>query len=254
MSLEGSRILITNDDGINAKGIKVLEEIAKTFSKDIWIVAPETEQSATGHSLTITSPLRIRKTGRQKFAINGTPTDSVLLGIKKIITGKAPDIILSGINAGANLGDDITYSGTVAAAMEGVLLGIPAIALSQSRVNGQNVRWMAAKKYAPSIIKKLVSEGWARNVLMNVNFPNLSLSEVSSVEITVQGRRKIGGSIVTGRDPRGHDFVWIGTERNEDISYKGSDLNAISEGRISITPLGLDLTHRKSIKRLNKLF
>ena len=254
MSLEGSRILITNDDGINAPGVKVLEEIAKTFSQDIWIVAPETEQSATGHSLTITSPLRIRKTGRQKFAVSGTPTDSVLLGIKKIIRDKVPDIILSGINAGANLGDDITYSGTVAAAMEGVLLGIPSIALSQSRVYGKNVRWTAAKKYAPSIIKKLVSERWPRNVLMNVNFPDLSLGEVSRIDITVQGRRKIGETIVSGRDPRGHEFVWIGTERNEDNSYKGSDLNAISEGRISITPLGLDLTHSKSMKRLNELF
>ena len=254
MSLVGSRIFITNDDGINAPGLKVLEEIAKNFSKDVWVVAPETEQSATGHSLTITSPLRVRKTGRQKFAISGTPTDSVLLGIKHIITGKVPDIILSGINAGANLGDDVTYSGTVAAAMEGVLLGIPSIALSQSRVYGKNVRWTAAKKYAPSILKKLGSEGWARNVFMNVNFPDLSPGEVSRVEITVQGRRKIGETIVKGRDPRGDDFVWIGTERNEDISYKGSDLNAISEGRISITPLGLDLTHRNSMKRLNELF
>ena len=248
------RILITNDDGINAPGLKVMEEIAKTLSKDIWVVAPETEQSATGHSLTITSPLRIRKTGQQKFAVNGTPTDSVLLGIKNIIIGAAPDMILSGINAGANLGDDITYSGTVGAAMEGVLLGIPSIALSQSRVNGKKVRWTAAKKYGPSIIKNLVSAGWERNVFMNVNFPDLSVGEVSRVDITVQGRRKIGESILTGRDPRGHDFVWIGTERNEDISYKGSDLNAVNAGRISITPLGVDLTHRKSMKRLNELF
>ena len=143
MDLSQARILVSNDDGINAPGIKVLEKIAKTLSDDVWVVAPESEQSASGHSLTLTLPLRVRRISRRKFAVNGTPTDSVLLAVQNIIKGKRPDLVLSGVNAGGNLGEDVTYSGTVAAAMEGALLGIPSIALSQARVYGESVRWGA---------------------------------------------------------------------------------------------------------------
>ena len=254
MDLRRARILVSNDDGINAPGIKVLERIAKSLSDDVWIVAPESEQSASGHSLTLTLPLRVRRISRRRFAVNGTPTDSVLLGIQHIVPGRRPDLLLSGVNAGGNLGEDITYSGTVAAAMEGALLGIPSIALSQVRVYGENVRWAAAEHHAPDVIRRLVATGWQRNVLMNVNFPDVAPDEVSGIEITVQGRRKIGDAITTGRDPRGYDYVWIGTERDEDPSFRGSDLKAVNEGRISITPLCLDLTHRTTMTALRKTF
>ena len=254
MRLRGARILVSNDDGINAPGLKVLEKIAKSLSDDVWVVAPESEQSASGHSLTLTLPLRVRKINTRKFAVNGTPTDSVLLAVQHIIPGKKPDLVLSGVNAGGNLGEDITYSGTVAAAMEGALLGIPAIALSQVRVYGENVRWAASEHHAPGVIRKLVREEWPPNVLINVNFPDLPAANVGNTEVTVQGRRKIGDAVTTGTDPRGYDYVWIGTERNEDPSFKGSDLKAVNEGRISITPLCLDLTHRRTMISLRKVF
>lgn len=254
MDLRQARILVSNDDGINAPGIKVLEKIAKSLSDDVWVVAPESEQSASGHSLTLTLPLRVRRISKRKFAVNGTPTDSVLLGVQHIISGKKPDLVLSGINAGANLGEDITYSGTVAAAMEGTLLGIPSIALSQARTYGENVRWAATEHYADGVIRKLVAQEWPHNVLMNVNFPDAPPADVGKTEITVQGRRKIGDAITTGRDPRGYDYVWIGTDRNEDPSFKESDLKAVNEGRISVTPLCLDLTHRRSMAKLREVF
>ena len=254
MRLRSARILVSNDDGINAPGLKVLERIARSLSDDVWVVAPESEQSASGHSLTLTLPLRVRKIGARKFAINGTPTDCVLLAVQHIIPGKPPDLVLSGINAGGNLGDDITYSGTVAAAMEGALLGIPAIALSQVRVYGEKVRWAASEHHGPTIIRKLLRVKWSHNVLMNVNFPDLPAAQVGQIEITVQGRRKIGDTVTTGRDPRGYDYVWIGTERNEDPLFEGSDLKAVNEGRISITPLCLDLTHRRTLTSLRAVF
>ena len=254
MELGGARILVTNDDGINAPGLKVLERLARRLSDDVWVVAPESEQSASGHSLTLTLPLRIRKVSKRKFAVNGTPTDSVLLGVQKIIGGRRPDLVLSGVNAGGNLGEDITYSGTVAAAMEGTLLGIPSIALSQVRVYGENVRWAATEGHGEAVIRRLVKAGWARNILLNVNFPDVAADLVGDVEVTVQGRRKIGDAITTGTDPRGYEYVWIGTERNEDPSFRGSDLKAVNEGRISVTPLCVDLTHRRSMAKLRRAF
>ena len=254
MRLRDARILVSNDDGINSPGLKVLEKIAKSLSSDVWVVAPESEKSASGHSLTLTQPLRVRKINGQKFAVNGTPTDSVLLAVKYIMLGKKPDLVLSGINAGGNLGEDITYSGTVAAAIEGTLQGIPAIALSQVRVYGEKVGWGASMKYGPEVIQKLVRKQWPNNVLMNVNFPDLSEKGVVRTEITVQGRRKIGDTVLEGRDPRGCDYLWIGTERREDPSFKGSDVKAINEGRISITPLCIDLTHRPTMTSLRRVF
>ena len=254
MDLRQARILVSNDDGVNAPGLRVLEKIAKKISDDVWVVAPESEQSASGHSLTLTLPLRVRRILRQKFAVNGTPSDSVLLAVKHIITGKPPDLVLSGVNAGGNLGDDITYSGTVAAAMEGALLGIPSIALSQVGVYGESIRWGPTEHHAERIVRRLVLEEWPRNVLINVNFPDVPVHEVGSTEITVQGRRKIGDVVTSGLDPRGHGYVWIGTSRDEDPSLRRSDLKAVNEGRISVTPLCLDLTHGRSIARLQKLF
>lgn len=199
-------------------------------------------------------PLRVRQISRRKFAVNGTPTDSVLLGVQHIIRGRRPDLVLSGVNAGGNLGEDITYSGTVAAAMEGALLGIPSIALSQVRIYGEHVRWSVAEHHAESVIRRLVEVDCAKGILLNVNFPDVAADQVGGVEVTVQGRRKIGEAVTSGTDPRGHAYVWIGVERTEDPSFRGSDLKAVNEGRISVTPLGLDLTHRKSMATLREAF
>ncbi len=254
MDLSRARILISNDDGIHAPGLKVLEKIARSLSNDVWVVAPETEQSASGHSLTLTLPLRVRKISARRFAINGTPTDSVLLAVNHILRDHKPDLVLSGINAGGNLGEDITYSGTVAAAMEATLLGIKAIALSQVRRNGKAVRWAPGADHAADIIRRLIATGWPRNVVINVNFPDVAASAVTGVAITRQGRRKIGGRLNQGTDPRGNPYIWIGTERDEDPSFPGSDLEAVHAGKISITPLGLDLTHAPTMTALKKVF
>lgn len=254
MDLSRARILVSNDDGIHAPGLKLLEKIARSLSNDVWIVAPETEQSASGHSLTLTLPLRIRKVSARRFAINGTPTDSVLLAVNHILRDHKPDLVLSGVNAGGNLGEDITYSGTVAAAMEATLLGIKAIALSQVRRNGKPVRWTPGADHAAAIVRRLISTGWPRNVVINVNFPDIAPSEVSGVEVTRQGRRKIGGKLNPGTDPRGNPYIWIGAERDQDPSFRGSDLEAVHAGKISITPLGLDLSHAPTMTALKKVF
>ena len=218
------------------------------------VVAPETEQSASGHSLTLTVPLRIRRISRRRFAVNGTPTDCVLLGVQHIVTGRRPELILSGVNAGGNLGEDITYSGTVAAAMEGALLGIRSIALSQMRVYGETSSGGQRRVMRRASSERLQRWTFRTIVLLNVNFPDVPPEDVRSPEITVQGRRKIGDAVTVGSDPRGHRFVWIGTERDEDPSLTGSDLKAVNDGRISITPLGIDFTHRRAIPALKRVF
>jgi 5'-nucleotidase len=252
--LADARILVANDDGIGAPGIRVLERIARSLSKDVWVVAPETEQSAAGHSLTLRRPLRVRQVARRRFAVDGTPTDAVLLGINHVIKGRRPDLVLSGVNRGANLGDDITYSGTVAAAMEAVILGIPAIAFSQYSTPGQPVHWATAEHWAPDIIRRVTAVGWGRNVLMNVNFPDVTQAEVTGIELARQGKRKIGDQLAERLDPRGEPYVWIGAQRAEDRSAPGTDLEAVHRGAISVTPLCVDLTDRETIRALEMVF
>ena len=210
------RILISNDDGINAPGLKVLEDIAQTLSDDVWIVAPETEQSGASHSLTLHDPLRLREVGDRTFAIRGTPTDCVMMAVKHIMSGKPPDLILSGVNRGANLAEDVTYSGTIAAAMEGTVLGIPSIALSQAYgYDGRvNVKWTCVEHHAPHILTQLMETGWPKDVLININFPDLVPSAVKGVEITVQGQRDQSKVRTDARvDARGSDYFWVGFKR-----------------------------------------
>ena len=248
MDLTRARILVTNDDGIHAAGLKVLEKIASSLARDVWVVAPETEQSAASHSLTLTVPLRIRKLSARRFAVNGTPTDSVLLGVNEILAQKRPDLVLSGINAGGNLGEDITYSGTVAAAMEATLLNIPAIALSQVRRNGDPVHWVTGATHGGDIIRRLIAASWPEGVLMNVNFPAVNAGAVTGIEVCRQGRRKIGGELKHGTDPRGESYFWIGAQRDEERFRAGTDLDAVERGAIAVTPLSMDLTHGPTLK------
>ncbi len=252
--LRSARILISNDDGIGAGGIKILEKIARELCDDVWVVAPAQEQSAVAHALTIRRPLRIRQHDERRFSVDGTPTDSVLLGVRHILKDKRPDLILSGINRGGNLGDDVTYSGTVAAAMEGTLLDIPSIALSQQMIGGTMKGWAVAEQWAAGIIRRLVSVGWSKGRLMNVNFPDVLPEEIAGVEVAVQGRRKIGEEITERIDPRNEPYIWIGSDRREDFGVNGSDLDAVCRKKISITPLCVDLTDHALVETMRQEF
>ena len=249
------RILLTNDDGINAPGLSVLEDIARTFTDDIWIVAPETDQSGTAHSLTLHEPMRCRDVGAQRFAVKGTPTDCVIMGVRHLMKGKAPDLVLSGVNAGQNIADDVTYSGTIAGAMEGTLLGVPSIALSQAYGFGQStdVKWQTALDLGPGIIRKCLDAGWPKEVLLNVNFPDKDAADVHKTLITSQGKRNQGLVDIEKRmDTRGTPYYWFALDRRRSTPADGTDLKAIYDGHISITPIGLNLTHNPTLLELNK--
>ena len=250
--LSDHRILVTNDDGINAPGIAVLEAVARRLSDDVWVVAPESEQSGAGHSLTLTQPLRLRQIEDRRFAVSGTPTDSVLAAVRKAITGDRPTLVLSGVNRGANMAEDVTYSGTVAAAMEGTLLGIPSIALSQWIDPEHGVGdWQASEETAEAVIRWLVGQGWPADTLMNVNFPDARVQPVTAMEITIQGKRDLSDIMLDERvDARGQPYFWVGYRRSKEHLVAETDLNAVRQGRVSVTPLHLDLTHFASRHRL----
>jgi 5'-nucleotidase len=245
------RILIANDDGILAPGLRVLERAARTISDDVWVVAPEAEQSATSHSLTLHQPLRVRKLSARRYAVAGTPTDCVFLALNRLLADRRPALVLSGLNRGSNVGEDITYSGTVAAAMEATLLGVPAIALSQVYQDGRKVQWETAAKWAPIVIRRLLEAGWPRNVLININFPDLPSGKVKGIRIASQTLQEVGDACEERVDPRGRPYYWVGMARAESLPGEpGTDLRAINEGYVAVTPLHLDLTHRPSLKRL----
>jgi 5'-nucleotidase len=253
------RILVTNDDGIHAPGLAVAEKIARALSDDVWVVAPETEQSGASHSLTLSQPLRLRKIEERRFALTGTPTDCVMMGVAEIMKDKKPDLVLSGVNRGSNIADDVTYSGTIAGAMEGTALGIPSIAMSQAYgfEEGYTLRWQCAEVRGPDVIRRLVEIGWPepQEVLMNVNFPDCEPEAVAGIEITEQGKRDMQTAVMDRRvDMRGNPYYWIGFKRVRSDPRKGTDLNAIYEKRISITPLHLNLTEFKVRDRLKAAF
>ncbi len=251
------KILLTNDDGIHAPGLVVLEEIARQFTDDIWICAPAEEQSGAGHSLTLSRPVRMRRHEERRFSVSGTPTDAVTLGLRKVMDGP-PDVILSGVNRGANLADDITYSGTVSAAIEGALAGIRAIALSQVYAGegmGDAVPFDAALAWGAKVLAPLLDVPLPRRTLVNVNFPPLSAEAIRGIRVVRQGFHDYSrGTVVEGRDPRGYPYYWFGLDAIEHTLDHGTDLEAISEGFISVTPLHLDLTHHASLGELGERF
>jgi len=247
------RILLTNDDGYHAPGMAVLEAIARELSDDIWVCAPAEEQSGAGHSLTLSRPVRIRQHEERRWSCSGTPTDSVMMAIGKLMPEK-PDLILSGVNRGANLGDDITYSGTVSAAIEGALAGIPSIALSQVYAKegmGDSVPFEAAATWGSKVLRPLLDMEMAPRTLININFPAIPAEEVRGIRVTRQGFHDYGrGSIVEGTDPRGYLYYWFGLHGIEHSLGHDSDLEAIDDNYISVTPLQLDLTHDASLAAL----
>lgn len=252
---DGLRILISNDDGVRAPGIRVLERIARTISDDVWTVAPENEQSGAGHSLTLRAPLWLRRVATRRYAVAGTPTDSVLVGVHKVLADRPPDLVLSGVNRGANLGEFVTYSGTVAAALEATLLGLPAIALSLQIEPAKNeVHWSTVTHHAPDVIRRLLRAGWPKRTLINVNFPNVLPDGVTGVEITRQADRTMGDTLVEQRHPRGGRYFWIGALPLNAAGRKGTDRAAVSEGRISVTPIAINMTNARAIKPLARAF
>ncbi|HEY0011300.1 MAG TPA: 5'/3'-nucleotidase SurE [Allosphingosinicella sp.] len=252
------RILLTNDDGVNARGLKVLETIAGAFSDDVWIVAPAEEQSGAGHSLTLTRPVRVRKLGDRRFCVTGTPTDAVMMGLAEIMKDMAPDLVLSGVNRGANLGEDVTYSGTVSAAMESALAGIPSIALSQCYARqgmGDTVPFAAAEAWAERVLAPLIATPMAPRTLVNVNFPPIPADDVRGVRVVRQGLRDYGRLQIDKRtDPRGYEYYWFGLGPMIETPGHETDLEAIADGFVSVTPLHLDLTHKASLARLAGLY
>src|SRR5882724_5326098 len=188
------RILLTNDDGIDSPGLHALRQIAGELSDDVWVVAPETNQSGASHSLSLHEPLRMRKVDDRAFAVRGTPTDSVIMGVRHVLKDQAPDLVLSGINRGANMAEDVTYSGTIAGAFEGTILGIRSMALSQAFgfESGTAARWQTALAHAPALLRKLLAMPWAPSSVMNINFPDREPGEVAGTMVTAQGRRDPG--------------------------------------------------------------
>ena len=252
------RILLTNDDGIYAPGLKVLETIARTLSDDIWIVAPQEEQSGAGHSLTLSRPVRVRRHDDRRFSVSGTPTDAVMMALGVIMDGMKPDLILSGVNRGANLGEDVTYSGTVSAAMEGSIAGCRSIALSQVYARegmGDTVPFAAAEAWGEKVLRPLIVADMPPRTLINVNFPALAPDAVKGVKVVEQGIHDYGRAlIVKGTDPRGYPYYWFGLSHVAHVPGHDTDLEAIDQGFVTVTPLHLDLTHHESMAMLANAF
>lgn len=245
------RILLTNDDGIHARGLTVLEEVARTISDDIWIVAPETDQSGLAHSLTLNHPLRAREVREKTYAVTGTPTDCVIMGVRQLVDGPI-DLILSGINAGQNVGDYVTYSGTVAGAMEGALLGIRSIALSQAFNfdHHRNVPWDTASTLAPALLQQMLDIDLPTDTLININFPNCPASEVRGNSVVTQGKFEHGLGIGERSDGRGMPYYWLEFMGKPPVHQPGTDIDALVNNHVAITPVRMDMTHHAFMQNL----
>lgn len=251
------RILVTNDDGIDAPGLKTARKIAAALSDDVWVVAPRDEHSGASHSLSLTRPLRLHRRSPQVYAVAGTPTDCVMVATRYLLRDALPDLVLSGVNFGQNLAEDVSYSGTVAGAKEGTVIGIPSVALSQaiSFDGRRNPRFAVAEKHAPAIIQKLVKTGWPRGTLININFPDIDPNDKCGIQVTKQGRRDTHLLTLSEReDPRGVPYFWYDFDRRIQKTTAGSDMAAVYSGNISITPLKMDHTDLGLHRQLEKVF
>jgi len=240
-------ILVTNDDGIDAPGLKALEAELSALG-DVWTVAPATEQSAVSHAITLWNPLRIHAKSEQRFAVTGTPTDCVYIALSTILP-RRPSLCVSGINHGANLGDDVIYSGTVAGASEATLQDIPAIAVSLASYKSQNFE--VAAKAAKRIARAVLSRRLPRGVMLNVNVPK-DATETSPIAVTKLGRRYYGNMVTEKADPRNKPYYWIGGAELGFDDIPGTDCNAIAHNHISVSPVQMDLTHYRFIDELSR--
>jgi len=232
-------ILITNDDGFGAEGLRLLEE-SLTPLGEVWVVAPDREQSGQGHALTLNHPLRIEARGLRHYAVQGTPTDCIYLGVHRVLP-RRPALVVSGINKGTNLGDDITYSGTVSAALEATLINVPAFAMSQQIRDGA-ADFAAAGRFARRLAGEVLRRGLPIDTLLNVNVP---LTPPAGIRVTRQGKRLYPGGVIERADPKGRTYYWIGGAPAQWAEDAESDFAALHAGYISLTPLHLDLTNHR---------
>jgi 5'-nucleotidase len=248
--LADHRVLIVNDDGIHAPGIQLLEKVIREHCEDVWVVAPDEEKSGASHSISMHLPIRQRQLDTRHFAIKGSPTDCVLMALQQIMT-EQPTLVLAGINRGGNLADEIHYSGTIAAAMEAALMGIPSIALSQVFPRGAEVPWDTSERYAVPLIEQILQRGITSGSFININFPPVNADAVSGVQPVAMGRRPPGAFKTEGRvDNRHVPYFWVHLEPDEGGDDEGTDLRAMSENAISVSPLQIDMTHRGMLEGL----
>ncbi len=249
---EIGRILITNDDGIEAPGIAVLEAVAALLAREVWVVAPEQDQSGVSHSISLHLPLRVSKRGERRFGVSGTPADCIFVAARQIMPA-FPDLVLSGINRGANLGVETVFSGTVGGAMAGLLLGVPSIALSQAFSDRHAVRWDTARELAPGVLRRLWKVAWANNACLNVNFPDVPAKSAGPLTVTRQGYGLVKAVEVTSRtDPRGGDYSWLHFARGQSVDGPGTETEVILAGGIAVTPLQFERTAEKAWSRLSE--
>ncbi|WP_079229181.1 5'/3'-nucleotidase SurE [Pseudomonas putida] len=238
------RILLTNDDGIDAPGLKVLEQVAAQLADEVWVVAPRADQSGTSHSLSLHAPLRVSEHGDKRFAVTGTPGDCVVMAVQHLLKDARPDLILSGVNRGANLGLETVFSGTVGAAMTGMLLGIRSIALSQAYSDRADVPWDNALTHAPKVLQALLSQDWPSDACLNVNFPDCDPQATLPLKVTRQGAGPLNSMSVRKEvDPRGFDYHWIKLNNAREVDQPGTEMAELAAGHVTVTPLQFERTH-----------
>jgi 5'-nucleotidase len=248
-----SRILLTNDDGIEAPGLAVLEAIAHELADEIWVVAPEHDQSGVSHAVSLHHPIRVTERGPRRYAITGTPGDCAVMGVCHLMAGAPPDLLLCGVNRGANLGMETVFSGTVGGAMTGMMLGIPSIALSQAWTDRLQVRWQTARTLGPGVVRQLLAIGWSEATCLSVNFPDLPAAEAGPLTLARQGIGLIQGMRVETRtDPRSLTYHWIAFRRGPREQGPESDIDALNAGRVVVTPLRYDRTDEEAYEMLAK--
>jgi 5'-nucleotidase len=247
------RVLLTNDDGIDAPGLAVLEEIAAKVAEEIWIVAPEHDRSGTSHSISLHAPLRVSEEGARRYAVSGTPGDCVVMAVRHLMAQAPPSLILSGVNRGANLGVETVFSGTVGGAMTGMLLGIPSIALSQMFSNREDIPWETARVRAPEIIQRFVEQGWNRQSCLNINFPAVLPDKAGSLVAARQGAGFVKGIDVISRvDPRGFTYHWLQFQREQEEEAPEAESALIARNFVTVTPLQFERTNEVAFSELKE--
>ena len=240
------QILVTNDDGIQAPGLAILAEALAPLG-DVWVYAPDRQQSAVGHGVSLHRPLRVHQVRERWFSVDGTPTDCVMLAVRNLLAQR-PGMVVSGVNPGANLGDDVTYSGTVAGAYEGMLLGICSVAVSDVSYAPRHME--TSGRVARNIAERLLEHGLPKDTVLNVNVPDVPYEELQGLAITRMGRRDYQDEIVRRQDPRGNEYYWIGVDEPSHIAEQGTDFEAIEHRKVSVTPLHRDLTNHGALSTL----
>jgi 5'-nucleotidase len=248
------RVLLTNDDGIHSPGLTVLSEVAAELASEVWVVAPEHDQSGTSHSLSLHAPIRLSRFGERRYGVTGTPADCVVMALRHLMVDKPPSLVLSGVNRGANLGVETVFSGTVGAAMAGMLFGLPSIALSQVFTSGCAVRWETARALAPDVIRRLFGLGWSRQACLNVNFPDVPPQQAGPVTLSRQGVGLLDGiDVVARKDPRSLDYYWLQLLRSPKPDAPDSETALVAAGRVTVTPLQFERTDGIALAALKAL-